>query len=56
MSEDEEWCIVRWENGDLLVLQQFEWMKRLKRDDWQMLATGFKSNEEALKWVCLFKE
>ena len=55
-DEKNDWCIVRWESGDLLVLMRFQLEARLKREGWQLLADGFKSNEEALQWVKLFKE
>jgi hypothetical protein len=61
MSEVErepDWCIVRWHDGDLLVMRQYQWIAQGEhyRHKWEYVARGFKSNEDALQWVSLFKE
>lgn len=63
MKEEQkpDWCIVRWHDGDLMVRREYQWRAQAERFDtsmpkWKYMAKGFKSNEDALQWVCLFKE
>jgi hypothetical protein len=60
MSENkDEWCIVRWRNPQgLMVFREYQWEAQGKhyQHKWEYVARGFKSNEDALQWVCLFKE
>ena len=53
-----DWCIVRWHDGDLLVKREYQWLPQGEhyRHKWEYVARGFKSNEDALQWVSLFKE
>jgi hypothetical protein len=43
---------------DLLILREYQWEAQARdyRHKWEYLARGLKSNEDALKWVSLFKE
>ena len=42
---------------DLLIRRRYQWeASPTSRHKWEYVATGLKSNEEALKWACLFKE
>lgn len=43
---------------DLLIRKMYQWEAQGKHysHKWEMVARGFKSNEEALKYVKLFKE
>lgn len=62
----DEWCIVRFRNSDpdrktdtdVLIFKVYQWEAQAYAYDhkWEYLARGFKSNEEALKFVKLFKE
>ena len=68
MSEEKkpDWCIVRYvcqnepRKGevDILVRREYQWEAhgQFYPHRWTYLAKGFKSNEEALQWVSLFKE
>ena len=64
MLDKEEWCIVRYHNTspdrkrdyDLIVRKVYQWDAQNLRSNWEYVARGFKSNEEALQWVNLFKE
>ena len=60
MSEvdKEEWCIVRYNGTDLLIRKVYQWEPTGERilTPWEYVARGFKSNEEALLFVNLFKE
>jgi hypothetical protein len=61
MSEVErepDWCIVRWHTGDLIIRREYQWIAQGKHypHKWEYMARGFKSNEDALQWVSLFKE
>jgi hypothetical protein len=61
-----DWCIVRFRNSDpdrkrdtdLLILREYQWEAQAYAYDhkWEYVARNLKSNEEALKWVSLFKE
>lgn len=50
MLEEEEWVILRIHTHVIVV------MKPHIPGDWEVLATGFKSNAEAIKYVPLYKE
>jgi hypothetical protein len=43
---------------ELLIRKVYQWEAQGDhyRHKWEYVARGFKSNEEALKYVCLFKE
>ena len=43
---------------DLLIFREYQWEPQGKHypHKWEYLAKGFKSNEDALQWVSLFKE
>lgn len=58
MEREADWCIVRWHTGDLMVFREYQWMAQGKHysHKWEYVARGFKSNEDALQWVSLFKE
>ena len=58
MLDKEEWCIVRYNGTDLLVRKVYQWEAQadLVHTPWEYVARGFKSNEEALQFVNLFKE
>ena len=58
MLDKEEWCIVRWHDDGLFVRKVYQWEAQGDhyRHKWEYVARGFKSNEEALKFVKLFKE
>lgn len=49
-ADDEEWVILR--IRDCVFVVRKPWVT----GDWEVLATGFKSNEEAIKYVPLFNE
>ena len=61
-----EWCIVCYHNKspqrkadqDLIVRRVYQWeaVGRHLQSTWEIVARGFKSNEEALQFVNLFKE
>ena len=55
-----DWCIVRWHDGELMVRREYQWEAQGKwfavNHKWAYMAKGFKSNEDALQWVSLFKE
>ena len=45
--------------NELLVRKTYQWEAQAKfypPYKWEYVARGFKSNEEALKFVCLYKE
>jgi len=58
LAKEDDWCIVRWHDGDLLIRRDYQWWPQAKNysHKWEYVARNLKSNEEALKWVCLFKE
>jgi hypothetical protein len=57
MLDEDEWCIVR-HRGELLVRKMYQWEAQAHNyaHAWEYVARGFKSNEDALQWVSLFKE
>jgi len=57
MLDKEEWAIVR-HRGEVLIRRVYQWDAQANNyaHAWEYLARGFKSNEEALKFVCLYKE
>lgn len=65
-TDKEEWCIVRFRNTaedrerdyDILVRKRYQWEEVGEhfQHRGECVARGFKSNEEALQWVKLFKE
>lgn len=57
-EREPDWCIVRWHTGDLIIRREYQWWPQGKyfTEKWKYVAKGFKSNEDALQWVSLFKE
>ena len=66
VDREADWCIVRYVHQEeqrkgkveLLVMRQYQWIAQGEhyRHKWEYVARGFKSNEDALQWVSLFKE
>ena len=60
MVDKSEWCIVKYHNKDgktsLLVRMKYQWDAQTLRGDWEYLADGFKSNEEALFYLPLYND
>jgi hypothetical protein len=58
MSEKkDDWCIVRWHDGDLLVRRHYQWLPQGKNysHKWEYVATGL-SEKQAMEFKKLFKE
>jgi len=66
MEGEADWCIVRYVHQEeqrkgkveLLIFRECQWIAQGKHypEKWEYVARGFKSNEDALQWVSLFKE
>lgn len=57
MLDEEEWCIVRWHDGELLVRKKYQWEAQgsYYRHKWEYLARGL-TEQQAKDYEKLFKE
>ena len=57
MLEKDDWCIVRWHNGELMVRRHYQWYAQALhyRHKWEYLARGL-TEQQAMEYSKLFKE
>ncbi len=57
LEKKDEWCIVRWWDGDLLVYRKYQWEAQggHYRHKWEYIAEGL-THKKAMEFKKLFKE
>ena len=57
MSDKEDWCIVRWRDGELLVKREYQWEPQGKHypHKWEYVAKDM-TRQQAKEYEKLFKE
>ena len=58
MSEKkDDWCIVRWWDGELLVFREYQWIAQAYNyaHKWRYVASGL-TEKQAMEFKSLFKE
>ena len=56
-KERDDWCIVRWHDGELVIFREYQWFAQGKyySHKWEYVAKGMKE-KQAKEFEKLFKE
>lgn len=57
MKKDDDWCLVRWRDGEVLMKREYQWEPQAKDyiSKWEYVAKGL-SEKQAKEFFSLFKE